>query len=263
MVTAANSPMKKQSIDLVLVPLGLLVLLTYHVWLVKRVRRHPTSTVMGVNAINRRAWVHSMMEEPAKTGVLAVQSLRNNIMASTLMASTAIMLCSLIAVLMTNSGGWPSRLEEGRAKMVVGDVSELGLTIKFFAILACFLLAFLFEVQSVRYYSHSSILINVPAAAAAPKAGQWTSRQPRLITPEYVAETVNMASYFWSLGLRAFYFSFPLFLWIFGPIPMFLCSVVLVFLLYFLDLSSTGGVDHNGASGRDADDPEAAAHSEC
>ncbi|KAL7213966.1 hypothetical protein ACSBR1_026401 [Camellia fascicularis] len=55
------------------------------------------------------------------------------------------------------------------------------------------------------------------------------------LTPEYVGRTVNKGSYLWSLGLRAFYFSFSLFLWIFGPIPMFLSCPVLVFLFYFLD----------------------------
>uniref|UniRef100_A0A1D1YHQ9 tRNA(Met) cytidine acetyltransferase TmcA n=1 Tax=Anthurium amnicola TaxID=1678845 RepID=A0A1D1YHQ9_9ARAE len=255
--------MGKQSLDYALVPLGLLVLVAYHIWLVRRVRKQPTTTVMGVNAINRRLWVHSMMQDQVKTGVLAVQSLRNNIMASTLMASTAIMLCSLIALLMTNGGGWPSRLEGGRAKMVVGDVSELGLTIKFFAILACFLLAFLFEVQSVRYYSHSTILINVPLAAAkgagagGPPTPPGTSGQ--LITPEYVAETINRGSYFWSLGLRAFYFSFPLFLWIFGPIPMFVCCALLVLLLYFLDVSSVGGAASLGGE----EDPAAAGCAQC
>lgn len=53
-----------------------------------------------------------------------------------------------------------------------------------------------------------------------------------------MATTVNRGSYFWSLGLRAFYFSFPLFLWIFGPVPMFSSSFLLVFVLYFLDVSS-------------------------
>ncbi|CAA6662601.1 unnamed protein product [Spirodela intermedia] len=217
--------MKKEALDLALVPMGLIILASYHVWLVRRVRREPTRTVMGINSINRRFWF---------------QSLRNNIMASTLMASTAIMLSSVIAILMTNSGGWPSRLQEGRAKLVVGDASELGLTIKFVSILSCFLLAFLFEVQSVRYYSHSSILINVPIYGSGAKAacGGQELRLRRKITPEFVAKMLDKGNIFWSLGLRAIYFSFPLFLWIFGPVPMFTCCVVLVSLLYFLDMSS-------------------------
>ncbi|OUZ99068.1 Protein of unknown function DUF599 [Macleaya cordata] len=213
--------MKKEVLDYILVPSGLLLMVAYHIWLLHRIITQPTRTVIGINAINRRIWVKTMMEDTSKNGVLAVQTLRNNIMASTLLASTAIMLSSLIAVLMTNSNSQPS-------VFVYGVNSELGFSIKFFSILVCFLVAFLFNVQSIRYYSHASILINVPVKRI---------NQSTHLTAEYVGRALNKGSYFWSLGLRAFYFSFPLFLWIFGPIPMFSSCVLLVFMLYFLDIT--------------------------
>ncbi|KAK6936582.1 Protein of unknown function DUF599 [Dillenia turbinata] len=213
--------MEQQVLDFTLVPAGILIMVAYHIWLLYRITNHPTKTVIGINAINRRFWVQAMMEDTSKNGVLAVQTLRNNIMASTLLASTSIMLSSMIAVLMTSG-------HTGRTiTFVYGDHSKLGFSIKFFSILVCFLVAFLFNVQSIRYYSHASILINVPLKKIPTPDGITT----------YVARTVNRGSYFWSLGLRAFYFSFPIFLWIFGPIPMFLCCLVLVFLLYFLDVT--------------------------
>ncbi|KAM7478336.1 hypothetical protein LguiA_026549 [Lonicera macranthoides] len=46
--------------------------------------------------------------------------------------------------------------------MVYRDRSELGYSAKFCSILVCFLVTFLLNVQSIRYYSHASILINVP-----------------------------------------------------------------------------------------------------
>ncbi|XP_027368425.1 uncharacterized protein LOC113874402 [Abrus precatorius] len=216
--------MEKKVLDLILVPSGLLVTIAYHFWLLHRIIKHPTKTVIGVNAMNRRFWVQAMMEDASKNGVLAVQSLRNNIMASTLLASTAIMLSSLIAVLMSSGNERKTVVSE-----VFGDRSEFGLSIKFFSILVCFLLAFLLNVQSIRYYSHASILINVPFKKVTPNL------RHQMLTSEYVATTVNRGSYFWSLGLRAFYFSFPLFMWLFGPIPMFFSSLALVFMLYFLD----------------------------
>ncbi|PSS04521.1 Protein of unknown function DUF599 protein [Actinidia chinensis var. chinensis] len=222
--------MEKQVLDYTLVPIGLVLMVAYHIWLLYQVKNHPTRTVIGINAINRRFWVRAMMEDVSKNGVLSVQTLRNNIMASTLLASMAIMLSSLIAVLMTN--GSRDRSATG---FVYGDRSELGFSVKFFSILVCFLVAFLLNVQSIRYYSHASILINVPLkkATTSPKSHHRSLH----LTVEYVATMVNNGSYFWSLGLRAFYFSFPLFLWIFGPIPMFVSCVVLVFLLYFLDVT--------------------------
>jgi len=166
------------------------------------------------------------VKDVSKNGVLAVQSLRNNIMASTLLASTAIMLSSLIAVLMSGGHGGKTVVYE-----VFGDRSEFGLSIKFFSILVCFLLAFLLNVQSVRYYNHASILINVPFKKVS------SNHRHQMLTVEYVARTVNRGSYFWSLGLRVFYLSVPLFMWLFGPIPVFFTSFALVFMLYFLDVT--------------------------
>lgn len=53
---------EQQLLDYILVPLGLLIMAAYHVWLLYRIVKHPTKTVIGVNAINRRFWVQAMME---------------------------------------------------------------------------------------------------------------------------------------------------------------------------------------------------------
>ncbi|KAL6659007.1 hypothetical protein ACP70R_003047 [Stipagrostis hirtigluma subsp. patula] len=224
--------MKKEELDYVLVPLGLAVMAGYHAWLLLRVRRRPATTVIGVNAINRRIWVRHIMEDPSgKHAVLAVQTIRNNIMASTLLASTAITLSSLIAVLMssggrdTSSGGGGGNGLLPGAPLVVGATGAPALSAKFFAILVCFLVAFLLNVQSIRYYSHASVLVNVPPRAHRRRAAVG-----------YVTGVVNRGSYFWSLGARAFYFSCPVFLWLFGPIPMFVACVAMVCALYFLDV---------------------------
>ncbi|KAK9080495.1 hypothetical protein SSX86_000253 [Deinandra increscens subsp. villosa] len=221
--------MMKYDLDFVLVPLGLLVMAVYHLWLLYQIRHKPARTVIGMNAISRRFWVSLMMEDTQKTGVLAVQTLRNNIMASTLMASTAIMLSSVLAVLMTG-GLTAATNNQHNIGIAFGEGTKIRLTIKFFSILVCFLASFLMNIQSIRYFSHASMLINVPYK----KITNFTSHR---LTAEYVITSMNLGGYFWSLGLRAFYFSFPLFLWLFGAIPMFICSIFLVFMLYFLDVA--------------------------
>ncbi|MCL7034711.1 hypothetical protein MKW94_008617 [Papaver nudicaule] len=237
--------MRSKVLDYTLVPSGLVLMVSYHVWLLYRIITQPTQTVIGINAINRRIWVKTMMEDTSKNGVLAVQTLRNNIMASTLLASTAIMLSSLIAVLMTHSSNQSSGFAFG------DDKSPLEFSMKYFSILLCFLLAFLFNVQSIRYYSHASILINVPLK-------KMSTNSTTHLTPEYVGRALNKGSYFWSLGLRAFYFSFPLFLWIFGPIPMFCSCLLLVFMLYFLDITFEFGLAVGKVDEEEHDDDEEA-----
>lgn len=62
-------------------------------------------------------------------GVLAVLTLRNNLMASTRLASTSIMLSSILAILMSSGN------HDKLANLVFGDTSELGFSIKFLSIL--------------------------------------------------------------------------------------------------------------------------------
>lgn len=49
-------------IDLVLVPLAVLTLVLYHVFLWYKAKTSPHNTVIGVNSVGRRIWVESMME---------------------------------------------------------------------------------------------------------------------------------------------------------------------------------------------------------
>ncbi|XP_010549100.1 PREDICTED: uncharacterized protein LOC104820377 [Tarenaya hassleriana] len=215
--------LKEEYLDLVLVPLGLVIMAAYHAWLVSAVFRRPKLTVIALNAESRRQWVFSMMTDPLKNGTLAVQTIRNNIMASTLLATTAITLCSIIGVFVSNSSGAKS----SASSIVYGNKSQVLTSIKNFTILVCFLVAFLCNVQSIRYYAHVSFLVTVPVSRGKKEHC------------EYVARNLNRGSYFWSVGLRAFYISFPLFLWTFGPIPMFLCCCLMSSVLYFLDTTTS------------------------
>ncbi|CAL0312387.1 unnamed protein product [Lupinus luteus] len=165
----------------------------------------------------QRAGMGAIGQDPFKNGVLAVQTLRNNIMASTLLATTAITLSSLIGIFANN---------DSDTKLVFGNKTSLNSSIKRLSISLCFLVAFLCNVQSIRYYAHVSFLITSPALKG------------KMDFIDYVAKTLSRGSHSWSLGLRAFYVSIPLVLWIYGPIPMFTCCCLTLFILYFLDTTN-------------------------
>ncbi|KAM7280743.1 hypothetical protein ACFE04_007877 [Oxalis oulophora] len=215
--------MKESELDTVLVPIGMMLMGIYHLWLLFTIHRYPYRTVIGLNSISRHQWVFSMMIDPMKNGVLAVQTIRNNIMASTLLASTAITLSSIITVFVSST----TDSRDAASKLVYGNITPLISSIKYFALLICFLAAFLCNVQSIRYYAHVSFLVTVPTSKGKREA------------IEYVSRNLNRGSFFWSLGLRAFYVSFPLLLWIFGPIPMFVCCCIMCCILYFLDTTTS------------------------
>ena len=66
------------------------VLTTYHIYWLYHVGRAPFQTYMGITRYLRRMWVESIMTE--KRDILSVQTLRNWIMASSFLASTAMII---------------------------------------------------------------------------------------------------------------------------------------------------------------------------
>ncbi|KAF9608711.1 hypothetical protein IFM89_010843 [Coptis chinensis] len=106
------------------------------------------------------------------------------------------------------------------ASNVYGDRSSTIVTI---TLASYFLVAFASFIQSARYFVHSTFLI---------------STRNTEVPVVYMQQDVVRRSNFWSLGLGALYFVVTLLLWIFGPIPMFASSVIMVSVLYVLDANS-------------------------
>ncbi|XP_037406397.1 uncharacterized protein LOC119268796 [Triticum dicoccoides] len=236
---------REEDLDLVLVPLGLAVLAGYHLWLLHAILRHPTRTVVGLNALARKRWIAVMMANTEKNGVLAVQTLRNNIMASTVLATTAITLVSVISVFIGATAGRSPAAPSSSPLLVYGSKTGRVFAVKYLAISLCFMLAFVCNVQAIRLYAHASFLLGLPPGGG--EDGGGAAEQFRA----YVARTVNRGSHAWSLGLRAFYVSLALFMWTFGPIPVLACSVLMCALLYFLDTSAdyAKGIQHMHGEG--------------
>ncbi|GJN16433.1 hypothetical protein PR202_gb03421 [Eleusine coracana subsp. coracana] len=192
----------KGSLDLVLVPCGLVIMFGYHLLLLYRILRHPGTTVIGYENHNKLAWVRRMVQaSPDETG-LALSVISSNISASTTLASLSIALGSLI-------GAWVSSTTKVFMTELV-YVSNMATDSDLLVLLN-------------RYYVQASFLIttldsDVPAS--------------------YVQHAVIRGGNFWSMGLRSLYLATTLLMWIFGPIPMFACSVLMVIILHMLDSNS-------------------------
>ncbi|XP_074568493.1 uncharacterized protein LOC141825026 [Curcuma longa] len=207
----------RNTIDLVLVPAGLAVMLGYHLFLLYRIIRLPETTVIGLENHNKRAWVERLMQRsPEETGV-ALQVISSSITASSNLASLSIALSSLIG---TWIGGSSKVL---MTQVIYGDISQTTSTVKYVSLLVCFLAAFTCFIHSAGYLVQTSFMMSTLESD---------------IPVYYVQDAVIRGGNFWSLGLRALYVSTTLLLWIFGPIPMFASSVFMVVILYFLDTNS-------------------------
>ncbi|MBZ0091636.1 MAG: DUF599 domain-containing protein [Sulfuricellaceae bacterium] len=200
--------------------LSSLILLAYHGYLRRKVKKNPAYTVQAVNRMARTLWVEAMMAS-GKPDVIAIQTLRNSTMAATFLASTAVLL--IMGVLsLTGQGGnlsgtWHALNAFGATR------SELFLSKLIMILLDLFTVFFSFSL-AVRLYNHVGYLINVPASC-----------NHQSITPAHVAEHLNRAGSYYSLGMRAFYFMIPLVFWLFGPHFMLIATVGLIAVLYRVD----------------------------
>jgi uncharacterized membrane protein len=210
-------------LELYLTTASFLLVLIYHLRLAYRVRRYPLTTAIGITNHLRGHWVEHIME--GKKDILAVQTLRNWVMASSFLASTAILIClGLISVASSPEKMaeiTPSLMEQVREHRVLWLFKLMVLIVNFFIIFFNFTLA-------IRYFNHVNFMINVPSSLA------------HKITPDYVAGILLHATFHYTLGMRGYYLGVLLFLWLFGPIWMLLGTVVMLGVLRHLDAKPGG-----------------------
>lgn len=198
-----------------------LALLLYHLWLVRKVRHDPHYTVQAVNRTARTLWVKGLMAS-GKPDVIPVQTLRNSTMAATFLASTAVLL--IIGVL-TLSGQGDKLSTTWHALNLYGATHSQLFLFKLLLLLANLFTVFFSFTLSIRLFNHVGYLINVPP----------TPDHHHVISSDHVAEHLNRAGAYYSIGMRAFYFIVPLVFWLFGPHFMLAATVGLIAVLYRID----------------------------
>ncbi|KAL2476380.1 hypothetical protein Adt_37116 [Abeliophyllum distichum] len=207
--------LKEEHLDFFLVPSGLLLMLGYHLFHLHRCLKLPDTTVIGYENHNKKAWVRKTLEVAAKDRGQAITVINSNMSAATSLASISLGLSSLI-------GAWIGSTSHNVfiSSNIYGNKSLSVVYIKYIALLSCFLVAFACFVQTARCFVSADFLISMPNC---------------VVPASHVENEVIRGSNYWVIGLRSLYFATNLLLWIFGPIPMFVCSVITVVLLHNQD----------------------------
>jgi uncharacterized membrane protein len=198
---------------------SLVLLVSYHVYLRYRLSKDPGYTVQRVNNLVRTAWVEEIMRR--REGILAVQTLRNSMMAAVFLASTAVLM--IIGVLTLSEQGDKLRTTWQALDVFGAAGSRLWLT-KMLLLLVDLMVAFFSFAMAIRLFHHVGYMINAPQNADLVAAN-----------PAHVSAHLNRAGHFYSIGMRAYYYTVPLLLWLFGPLFMLGGTVALVISLHFLD----------------------------
>ncbi len=192
----------------------------YYLYLNWRVRKEPGYAVQFVNARVRARWVEMVMSS-GKMDILAIQTLRNSVMAANFMASTAVLLMLGVLNLTENieklAAPWQLQFLTGNEYGKLWTVQLGLLLIDFFVAFYCFSMA-------IRFFNHVGYMINVSVDNTT---NEYSSKQ--------VTAYLNRAGYYYSLGTRTFFFSFPIMLWFFGPYFLIAAAVGIIIALFFLD----------------------------
>jgi uncharacterized membrane protein len=205
-------------LELYLTSAAFFLLIVYHGYLIYQIRTRPLTTSIGVTNHLRGHWVESIMEH--NRDLLAVQTLRNWVMASSFLASTAI----LISLGLVSIAASPEKMAEisPTLKELVREHRVLWL-FKLMVLIVDFFFVFFSFCLAIRYYNHVNFMINVPSTLA------------HKITPDYITGILNRDMMHYSLGMRGYYLGVLLVLWLFGPIWMLMGTVVMLIALYHLD----------------------------
>jgi len=204
--------------EIVISSAGFLALLSYHLHLFYKIKTAPMSISIGLTNHLRREWVQTIMEE--RRDILAVQTIRNWVMASSFLASAAILIG--LGVLGAAFSAERAFLMS-QALNLFGAGSEEIWLIKLMVLAVDFFFAFFNFALSIRYYTHASFAINVPP-----------SHDP-IVTYDAVAEILNRGAVHYTLGMRGYYLAVPFTLWMFGPLWMAIGTAVLIAILYKID----------------------------
>jgi uncharacterized membrane protein len=198
--------------------LAAVLIIIYHVHYYFQVKRFPMQTAIGITRHLRTFWVETIMEQ--KRDILAVQTLRNWVMASSFLASTAILIgLGMLSYIFQHKNISELPFSFDRIVTSMGNIDIMKILILFMI----FAFAFFNFTLSIRYYNHVNFLINVPLG------------RDDLVTVGYVTKVLNLGMIHYTWGMRAYYLSGPFFLWLFGPIWMLLGSLSLLIVLYRID----------------------------
>jgi len=204
----------------------LLIFMLYHFYLAFRVHSKPHTTTIGQNYEIRRTWCQGMMTHPSRQ-IVAVQTVRNVLMAASILASTSIALNTATFVFLVNFENIPGIMD-----LNLFGTDRIKPAYKLLALTVSFLFAFFCYMQSIRMTNYASFQICLPP------------HQSMYVDADSVADILNSAANFFTLGTRGYFLAFLIILWLFGPLPPLIGVLALIPVLYYVDIQSAKKTFH-------------------
>ncbi|KAI8823555.1 uncharacterized protein EV422DRAFT_585116 [Fimicolochytrium jonesii] len=210
----------------------------YHAFLFHTVRHAPTRTVYGLTRAARRVWVAAIMFR--KNEILAVQTLRNWVMASSFLATTAVLvITAALTVVAQIVARWNEEMTKGPMFPMIQFVTNDWFSFRLAALCVVCAGAFFCFSQSVRFFNHAALVCNVNVSPHPPHAAAATATATSFKylhnNPIRVAAILNRGCFFYTAGMRCYYYLFPIVAWFWGPLALGIASALLLPVLRMID----------------------------
>jgi uncharacterized membrane protein len=201
--------------DLISFTVSLAFILIYSLY--SKLKHSPAqSNVHLFNAQIRKQWVQKIMGNDSLS-IVAIQTLRNSVIAANFMASTSILLImgALNLSEKTKHLALPFPFNDIHSADYI-DIWQLKLGL----LLLSFSFAFYCFSMATRFFNHVGYMISL-------------SVDNNLV--KQTSSYLNKAGSYYSLGIRTFFFSIPIILWFFSPYFLILGTLVLIVWLAVLN----------------------------
>lgn len=217
-------PMDLFTLNLIATALFVFCTLGYHTVYHIMATVHPMRTVKGKMERYRKDWVEGVLE--TRNIIMAVQSIRNHIMATTWLAGSIL----LAGAFFMTGGGGPVDSELLESIGIV-DHGFLGYKIALLLFLIGF--AFLMFLLTLRHLVVLNSLMGVSPELITQVEGIEAS--------EYLGQLLNRSHTRFTFGSRSLYFSLPVIAWLFSPWA-FIVFTVAIWLWVMLVLDARNAV---------------------
>lgn len=195
----------------------------YRSFLGLMLRTRPERLYLGKLQAYRNAWIAAHSGD--QNSIVTVQTLRNNIMTASFLASTAIILIMGAFNLMGNLHGLVETLRVFRPGLPTEPAVDL---LKILLIIVTLWYCFFNFTSHIREINYLSLILNIPKARLDEIEGGDSTR---LLSDIFLASGIHF-----SMGMRGYYFLIPLFMWVFSPVLMIASTGLTVLTLLKRDL---------------------------
>lgn len=200
--------------ELLIVAGSAILVAAYHIYFWWQLKRRPDKTIIGRAKGWRHLWVERMVAR--QDNIIVVQTLRNWIMSSSFLASTALLIAAGLLGFLVSAD---------KVSQMIHELNFLGLrtdqafSVKVLALIGNFFLSFFNFSLAIRYYNYGVL------------RATGTSTDDQASIAEAV-RFMNKGAMHYAVGMRCYYFAIPLALWLLGPLWLGIGALILTVSLY-------------------------------